>query len=62
MLVGACGILVSLILECVLQALYTGSSNSAGQKAAIFPIYLFIVFWSSCFDATQYLYMSRSFW
>lgn len=59
MLVGACGILVSLILECILQALYAGSSNKAGSKAAIFPIYLFILFWSSCFDATQYLYMSE---
>ncbi|EMC98190.1 hypothetical protein BAUCODRAFT_23006 [Baudoinia panamericana UAMH 10762] len=61
MLVGACGILVSLILECVLQALYDDSTNRAGGRAAIFPVFLFIVFWSSCFDATQYLYMSEIF-
>ncbi|KAK5735644.1 hypothetical protein LTR17_007995 [Elasticomyces elasticus] len=61
MLVGAIGIEVSLILECVLQAVYTGTSNTAGQKAAIFPIFLFICFWSSCFDATQYLYMAEIF-
>ncbi|TKA78689.1 hypothetical protein B0A55_04493 [Friedmanniomyces simplex] len=61
MLVGATGIEVALILECVLQAVYTGSTNAAGQKAAIFPIFLFICFWSSCFDATQYLYMSEIF-
>jgi len=61
MLLGASGILVSLILECVLQAVYTNSNNAAGQRAAIFPIFLFICFWSSCFDATQYLYMSEIF-
>ncbi|KAK3110266.1 hypothetical protein LTR53_015619 [Teratosphaeriaceae sp. CCFEE 6253] len=61
MLTGASGILVSLILECVLQAVYTNSGNAAGQRAAIFPIFLFICFWSSCFDATQYLYMSEIF-
>ncbi|TKA64505.1 hypothetical protein B0A49_11639 [Cryomyces minteri] len=61
MLVGASGILVSLIMECVLQALYAGGTNKAGQRAAIFFIYLFIVFWSSCFDATQFLYLSEIF-
>ncbi|KAK1027838.1 hypothetical protein LTS16_021112 [Friedmanniomyces endolithicus] len=61
MLVGATGIEISLILECVLQALYTGSTNAAGKSAAVAPIFLFICFWSSCFDATQYLYMSEIF-
>ena len=61
MLVGATGLLVSLILACVLQGLYNGSSNAAGKKAAIFPLYLFIAFWSSCFDAVQYLYMAEIF-
>jgi MFS family permease len=61
MLVGACGILVSLVCECALQAVYTGGTNKAGQRAAIFFIYFFILFWSSCFDATQYLYMSEIF-
>jgi MFS family permease len=61
MLTGACGILVSLVCECALQAVYTGGANKAGQRAAIFFIYFFILFWSSCFDATQYLYMSEIF-
>ena len=61
LLVGTTGCLVSLIFECALQAKYTGTSNTAGQKAAIFFIYLFILFWSSCIDATQYLYMSEIF-
>ena len=49
MLIGACGILVSLVCECALQAVYTGGTNKAGQRAAIFFIYFFILFWSSCF-------------
>ncbi|KAK5112258.1 hypothetical protein LTR62_004419 [Meristemomyces frigidus] len=61
MLIGASGILVSLVLECILQAVYTGSDNATGKRAAIFPVFLFICFWSSCFDATQYLYMSEIF-
>ena len=61
MLVGAVGLSISLLLECILQALYTGTTNTAGQKAAISFIFFFIVFWSSCFDATQYLYMAEIF-
>lgn len=59
MLTGAIGLTISLFFECLLQALYTNSSNTSGQQAAIFFIFLFIVFWSSCFDATQYLYMAE---
>lgn len=61
MLTGAIGLTISLFFECLLQALYTGTTNTAGQKAAIFFIFFFIVFWSSCFDATQYLYMAEIF-
>jgi hypothetical protein len=38
------------------QAVYTVGTNKARQPAAIFFIYFFILFWISCFDATQYLY------
>jgi len=61
LLTGLAGILVSLIFEIALQAEYLGSANAAGQKAAIFFIFLFIGFWSSCIDATQYLYLSEIF-
>lgn len=57
MLVGAVGLSIGLLFEYILQALYTNTTNTAVQKAAIFFIFFFIVFWSSCFDATQYLYM-----
>lgn len=42
MLVGISGILVSLICETILQARFNGTGNRAGQRAAIFFIYLFI--------------------
>ncbi|KAF9892087.1 hypothetical protein FE257_002493 [Aspergillus nanangensis] len=61
LLVGASGILVSLICECALQAKYSNSTNRSGQIAACFFIYLFIAFWGVCIDATQYLYMSEIF-
>lgn len=67
MLVGIGGILVSLICECALQAIYVDSTtalttpNKPGQRAAVFFIYLFIVFWSSCMDASQFLYLSEIF-
>lgn len=42
MLIGVGGILVSLICETILQARFNGTDNRAGQRAAIFFIYLFI--------------------
>lgn len=61
MLIGISGILVSLILEAAMQAQFLGTTNTAGQKAAIFFIFLFIFFWSSFIDASQYLYLAEIF-
>lgn len=61
MLIGISGILVTLICEAVMQARYLGTSNTAGQKAAVFFIFLFIFFWSSFIDASQYLYLAEIF-
>lgn len=61
LLTGLGGIIVSLICESALQAQYLGTSNEAGQRAAIFFIFLFIFFWSTFVDATQYLYLSEIF-
>lgn len=60
-LIGLAGTLVANILEAALQAEYLGTTNKAGQKAAIFGIFLFMVFWSSFLDASQYLYLSEIF-
>ena len=61
LLIGIAGILVCLIFECAFQAVYTGTDNKAGQRAAVFFIFAIIVFWSSCVDATQFVYLSEIF-
>ncbi|MCJ1371043.1 hypothetical protein MMC20_002258 [Loxospora ochrophaea] len=61
LLTGLGSIVVTNIFEIAMQAQYLGTSNTAGQKAAIFFIFLFILCWSSCLDATQYLYLSEIF-
>ncbi|KAI9819935.1 MAG: hypothetical protein M1827_006505 [Pycnora praestabilis] len=61
MLIGLTGLLVVLIFECALQAEYLGTTNAAGQRAAVFFVFLFIFFWSSFLDASQYLYLSEIF-
>lgn len=61
MLIGLAGTLVANILEAAFQAEYLGTTNAAGQKAAIFGIFLFMFFWSSFLDASQYLYLSEIF-
>lgn len=43
LLTGLTGILVCLICETALQASFLGTGNRAGQNAAIFFIFLFIV-------------------
>lgn len=61
MLIGLAGTMVANTLEAALQAQYLGTTNIAGQKAAIFAIFLFILFWSSFLDASQFLYLSEIF-
>ncbi|KAK5418077.1 hypothetical protein LTR06_001826 [Exophiala xenobiotica] len=62
MLIGLTGILVCLICEIALQAEFLGTSNRAGQNAAIFFCFLFITpFWSTFLDASQFLYVSEIF-
>lgn len=54
LLIGLSGILVSLICEIALQAQYTGTTNRAGQNAAIFFCFFFITpFWSTFCDAVS---------
>lgn len=61
MLIGLGGITITLIFEAAMQAQYLGGTNAAGQRAAVFFIFLFIFFWSSFMDASQYLYLSEIF-
>jgi len=59
MLVGIAGTIFCNIFEAALQAQYGSGGSKAGQRAAIFFIFLFIAFWSSCLDASQFLYVSE---
>lgn len=59
LLIGAVGILVCLIFNTALQAEFLGTTNRAGQSASIFFIFMMIVFWSMCMDATQFIYLSE---
>ncbi|EER25141.1 hypothetical protein D8B26_007751 [Coccidioides posadasii str. Silveira] len=61
LLTGLGGILFTLIMECWTQAVYLGTDNAAGQKAAVFFLFLFIFFWSTFIDATQFLYLAEIF-
>ena len=61
LLTGSSGILVSLTCLCALLASQSGSDDRPIQIAACFFVYLFIIFWGVCIDATQYLYMSEIF-
>jgi MFS family permease len=61
LLIGIGGIIMTNIFECALQANFLGTDNVAGQRAGVFFIFLFIFFWSSFLDASQYLYLSEIF-
>ncbi|KAI4869542.1 sugar transporter family protein [Hypoxylon rubiginosum] len=59
MVFGLTGVAVSLLLECITNGLYGIGDNHAGQKAAIFFIFLHIGFYAPCLDATTYVYASE---
>jgi MFS family permease len=60
--IGACGCIVSLIFLAALTAQYVGTTNKAGERAAVFFIIFFYIFWWCFFvDATQYVYLSEIF-
>ncbi|KAF4308695.1 hypothetical protein GTA08_BOTSDO03736 [Botryosphaeria dothidea] len=61
LLVGLGGLTMTLILECITQALYLDTGNKPGLSAAVFLIFLFIFFWSTFIDASQYLYVAEIF-
>ena len=60
-LIGLAGCVICNTFECALQASFLGTNNKAGLDAAIFFIFFFVIFWASCLDATQYLYVAEIF-
>lgn len=61
LLIGLAGCTIANIFECALLASFLGTNNKAGLNAAIFFIFFFVVWWCSCLDATQYLYVAEIF-
>lgn len=61
LLTGLAGCCISNIFECTLLARYLGTDNKAGLYGAIFFIFFFVIWWCSCLDATQYLYIAEIF-
>jgi MFS family permease len=61
LLTGLGGITITLSLEAAMQASFLGGDNVSGQRAAIFFIFLFIFFWSTFLDASQFLYLAEIF-
>lgn len=61
LLVGATGCTVSLIFLAAMTAQFLNTDNIAGLRAAVFFIFFYIVWWSFCMDATQYVYVAEVF-
>lgn len=61
MLAGCIGIIVCLSGEAAMTAEFvqTGSNNRAGLAWGVVFIFLYVVFYSSCLDATMYLIPSE---
>jgi len=61
MLIGLCGCLVSLILGATLTALYADTENKAGNRAAAFSFFMFVVFYSAGIESGAFIYTSEIF-
>lgn len=59
LLIGAIGCTTALIFLAALTAEFLGTTNTAGLNAAVFFVWFYIIWWSFCVDATQYVYVSE---
>ncbi|KAL4912322.1 general substrate transporter [Aspergillus aurantiobrunneus] len=59
MITGLGGCVAALIGECICLALFEGTSNKAGNSAAVFFLYLHLAFYGSCLDASTYVFASE---
>ncbi|KAI1630482.1 general substrate transporter [Exophiala viscosa] len=60
-LTGLSGMLVSLIAETALVRFYAGTAGHGGLSAALFFIFLHLVFYGCCIDANSFVYCSEIF-
>ena len=61
LITGATGCTISLIFLCAMTARYLNTTNEAGLRAAVFFVFLYIVWWCYFMDATQYVYVAEIF-
>ncbi|KAL4875014.1 general substrate transporter [Aspergillus karnatakaensis] len=59
MTTGLAGCVVALVGECICLALFQGTSNKAGNSAAVFFLYLHLAMYGSCVDASTYVFASE---
>lgn len=50
---------IAMTLETILVALYSGTHNKAANSAAAFCIFLHLIFYGGCVDATSYVYATE---
>jgi MFS family permease len=55
------GCMITLGLECAMEAEYMGTYNRAGNSLGVFFIFCFIFFYAGGIDATSYVYCSEIF-
>jgi len=58
---GLTGCMLSLALQCAMEATYVGTTNRVGNSLGVFFIFCFIFFYASGIDATSFVYCSEIF-
>ncbi|KAH7928789.1 general substrate transporter [Leucogyrophana mollusca] len=61
LLVGLIGCMVTLGLECAMEALYAGTTNRTGNSLGVLFIFTFICFYAGGIDATSFVYCAEIF-
>ncbi|KAL2823394.1 general substrate transporter [Aspergillus cavernicola] len=59
MTAGLAGCVAALVRECICLALFEGTSNKAGNSAAVFFLYLHLAIYGSCLDGSTYVFASE---
>ncbi|RGP62901.1 hypothetical protein FSPOR_8884 [Fusarium sporotrichioides] len=59
MIAGLIGCAVSLLGVSIMVALFGGTTNSGGNSAGVFFLYLHLTFYATCMDASTYVYGSE---
>ncbi|KAG1719299.1 general substrate transporter [Suillus lakei] len=61
LIIGMIGCMITLSLECAMEAEYMGTDNRIGNSLGVFFIFCFIFFYAGGIDATSYVYCSEIF-